>query len=90
MGTDVNPVAWENAEITAYALIRNPNSKNLLDYYLEFGSYLDKKYGEFSVSSGEKPVFRLGDRSFILNDLNQPYLESLTRILYELFYKHQF
>ena len=42
MGTDVNPVAWENAEITAYALIRNPNSKNLLDYYLEFGSYLDK------------------------------------------------
>ena len=27
MGTDVNPVAWENAEITAYALIRNPNSK---------------------------------------------------------------
>lgn len=89
MGTNVNPVAWENAEITANALIRNQNSKGLVDYYLEFGSFLDKKHGDFSVSTGETLEFKLGERIFLFEDKDQPYLGSLTKILYEIFYKHQ-
>lgn len=90
MGTNLNTVAWENAEITAYALIRNENNKGLIDYYLEFGSFLDKKHGDFSVKNGEKLEFKLGNKVFILEDKDQPHLKSLTTILYEIFYKHQF
>ncbi|MFP6820487.1 hypothetical protein [Acinetobacter sp.] len=89
METTINPVAWENAEITAYALIENPKNQNFIDYYLAFGSYLDKKHGEFSVSGGQTPKFKLGDKFYVLEEPTQPNLETLTKILYEVFYKHQ-
>ena len=66
------------------------NNKGLIDYYLEFGSFLDKKHGDFSVKNGEKLEFKLGNKVFILEDKDQPHLKSLTTILYEIFYKHQF
>lgn len=90
MGTDVNPVAWENAEIMAYALMRNPKSQNLADFYLEFTSYLTEKHGQAKVRSGSGLVFLLGDREYRLDVEQTPFIPALTRILYEVFYKHQF
>lgn len=105
MGTDVNPVAWENAEIMVCALIDGNDNKFLLDngfpsiskesikdIYLTFCSYVGHKHGEFKViSRPDQLEFKLGDKSYIW-EYSSPLTANhqLVKILYEVFYKHQF
>ncbi len=87
MGTDVNPVAWENAEIMAMALVENPKNTQLQDYFLEFISYLTEKHGVGKVSGDN---YSIGNSSYLLEIPKTPSVPALTRVLYETFYKHQF
>lgn len=92
MGTDVNPVAWENAELMAYALTTGDDNKLLADYLIKFGSILDvNKHGDHGVSGGQEQgvCFRVGANEFVFTGEQKPYVRSLTKILYEVFYKHQ-
>lgn len=92
MGTDVNPVAWDNAELMAYALTTGDDNKLLADYLIKFGSILDvNKHGNHSVSGNHDQGvrFSVGENEFVFTGGLQPSIQSLTKILYEVFYKHQ-
>ena len=92
METTINPVAWENAELMAYALTLSEENKQLADYLITFGSILDvDKHGDDSVlgSHDEGINFRVGANKFVFTGEQRPHVQSLTKILYEVFYKHQ-
>ncbi|KQE81163.1 MULTISPECIES: hypothetical protein [Acinetobacter calcoaceticus/baumannii complex] len=92
MGTDVNPVAWDNAELMAYALLESGKATTLFDYLILFGSILDvNRHGHHSVSgTADLGIrFKVGENEFVYNDKQEPHVEALTKILYEVFYKHQ-
>lgn len=95
MGTDVNPVAWENAEITANLLVDIYNTSIIesaivfKDGFLKFGSYLDRKHGEFTVNFNDDAVnFTIGNHSYSYKK-SEHSKEAIVKTLYETFYKHQ-
>ncbi len=93
MGTDVNQVAWKNAELMAYALLESDKAQVLSDYLLLFGSFLDiDRHGKHSVSSSIDGdiTFSVDGDEFVFSGEQLPLINSLTKILYESFYKHQF
>ncbi|WP_336163549.1 hypothetical protein [Acinetobacter ursingii] len=91
MGTDVNPVAWENAKITSLILLENEKNDTLVKAYLSFISCTD-----VGGSCGGNPAlmtFICGSKEFTVTaqEVNKlPIADSLTKILYETFYKYQF
>lgn len=53
MGTDVNQVAWDNAELMAYALVESGKATSIPEYLILFGSLLDVNKQGNHVVSGE-------------------------------------
>ena len=88
MGTDVNPVAWENADIAASLVYDNKKGGTLADAFLYFCSYTSASSGDFSVKTGTPMIFKVGDAVYETEntELNG---ENLTRLLYVVFYKHR-
>lgn len=93
MGTDFNPLEWENAKLMAEAIITRQSEPRSLDqFYLDFTSYLSEKYGKATVRSGKELTFILGEKEYILDlDVKEDGLvQVLTKIFYEVFYKDLF
>ena len=89
MGTDVNTIAWENAEIVARIICDLNKYNTLADAFLYFGSQTSSESGKFSVQTGDPTTYVMGDNSYSLSG-QQVNIPDLTRILYETFYKHNF
>lgn len=90
MGTDVNPVAWENAKIVSLILLENDKNDTLAKAYLSFVSNTDK--GGSCGGSAGRQHFSCGGREYFMSSdeiKGQPMLDSLTKVIYETFYKHQ-
>lgn len=89
MGTDVNQVAWNNAEIAAHMICDQDKYSTLANAFIYFGSLISSEYGKFSVQSAEPCTYTIGSNSYSIAG-QQVNIPDLTRILYETFYKHQF
>ena len=89
MGTNVNQLAWDNAEIAARMICDNGKYSTLANAFLYFGSFTPSEAGKFSVQGCEQCIYTMGNNTYSFNGL-QINIPDLTRILYETFYKHQF
>ncbi|MDQ8942088.1 hypothetical protein [Acinetobacter soli] len=91
MGTDVNPVAWENSKIVSMILLENDKTDTLIKAYLSFVSCTS--VGGSCGGNPAKSSFVCGDKEYTLTaeEANKhSTLDNLTKVIYETFYKHQF
>ena len=88
MGTNVNQLAWDQANSTAKEIMTKDNINNLSDAFFNFFEKSELNAGEFKIVGGDGQYkFIAGDKSFTSNSVEFN-LENISKILYETHFKY--
>lgn len=89
MGTDVNPVAWDQAYSTATEIINEGRTTSLPEAFLKYFEDTDVGAGNFRVHTlQDHAIYIIKDVEFRVDD-NALNTQNLAKILYETYFKHQ-